>query len=269
MLGSGLRSRPRMVSLLGMLRNYFPFYQIARDLQELLGTATTLKSTNYGPATRFLGTDGAKFNDLLATIRKACVEHGLSHTADMAKRAAQREATTYDDVYHSLTHLNDSLTSELEREAIFRIAPERKGYFEHDDLLGPEVTAAFQSCTRDIRNAGSCYALEQPDGCVHHLMMVLERGLRALAAKLSVPYQQTNWQTIINKIDSELKAMKRGDPQKNFYREVNAQFGFLKDAYRNHSEHAHDDPYDMPKAQSIFNHVKAFMQELEKGGLTE
>jgi hypothetical protein len=137
-----------------------------------------------------------------------------------------------------------------------------------DDLFRPEVTAAFPSCTRDIRNAGSCYALEQPDGCVHHLMMVLERGLRALAAKLSVPYQQTNWQTIINKIDSELKTMKRG-PQRDFYLEVNAQFGFLKNAYRNHSEHAHDDPYDMPKALSIFNHVRAFMQELAKQGLTE
>jgi len=193
----------------------------------------------------------------------------LSHTAEMAKRAAQREATTYDDVYHSLTHLNDSLTNELEREAIFRIAPERKGYYDQGDLFGPEVTAAFPSCAQDNRNAGNCYALEQPDGCVHHLMLVLERGLRALAARVGVPYVRANWQDIINKIQSELNKMLRGDPQKDFYREVNAQFGFLKDAYRNHSEHAHDDPYDMPKALSIFNHVKAFMQELEKGGLKE
>jgi hypothetical protein len=50
---------------------------------------------------------------------------------------------------------------------------------------------------------------------------------------------------------------------------VNAQFGFLKEAYRKHSAHARDDPYDMPKALSIFNHVKEFMQEIEKGGLKE
>jgi hypothetical protein len=41
----------------------------------------------------------------------------------------------------------------------------------------------------------------------------------------------------------------------------------LKDAYRNHSEHARDNPYDMDKARSILNHVRDFMQPLEKGGL--
>ena len=251
-----------MVSLLEMLQNYFPFYKIARDLQDLLDVANFNKDELWPVHSH-------RYNDLLAAIQKTCEEHGLVYTADMAKRAIQRKATTYDDVHYSLTHLNDSLTIELEREAIFRIVPERKGYYEQDDLFGPEVAAAFPSCAQDIRNAGNCYALEQPDGSVHHLMMVLERGLRALAAKLSVPYQQTNWQTIINEIGSELNRLPRGDPQKNFYREVNAQFGFLKDAYRNHSEHAHDDLYDMPKALSIFDHVKAFMQELEKGGLTE
>jgi hypothetical protein len=81
------------------------------------------------------------------------------------------------------------------------------------------------------------------DGCVHHLMLVLERGLKALAAKLGVPYQHTNCQDIINKIASELKSMRRG-PDRDFYTEVNAQFGFLKDAYRNH---AYDD-----RSRSIF-----------------
>jgi len=40
-------------------------------------------------------------------------------------------------------------------------------------------------------------------------------------------------------------------------------------AYRNHSEHARDDHYDTPKALSILNHVRGFMQALEKGGLSE
>ena len=247
-----------------MLRNYLPFYKIALDLQELRSRAALLKEIE----SKIPEWVAQEYPNLLTAIQKACDAHGLSHTAELARRVAQREAKTNHDIHHSLTHLNDSLISELEREAIFRIAPEQKGYYEQDDLFGPAVAAAFPSCSRDIRNAGSCYALEQEDGCVHHLMMVLERGLRALAAKVGVPYLRTNWQEIINKIDHELKTMQRG-ALKDFYLAVNAQFGFLKDAYRNHSEHAHDDPYDMPKALSIFNHVKAFMQELEKGGLTE
>ena len=84
-----------------------------------------------------------------------------------------------------------------------------------------------------------------------------------------MPYQRTNWQNIIGPIETKIKGgMPRGH-ERDFYLEVNAQFGFLKDAYRNHSEHARDDYYDMPKALSILNHVRSFMQELEKGGLTE
>ena len=46
---------------------------------------------------------------------------------------------------------------------------------------------------------------------------------------------------------------------RDFYIEVNSQFGLLKDTYRNHSEHARDDHYDMPKALHILNHVRDFM----------
>ena len=86
-----------------------------------------------------------------------------------------------------------------------------------------------------------------------------------MAAKVSVsPYHQSNWQTVITNVETKTKTLPRG-ADLDFYREVNAQFGFLKVAYRNHSEHAHDDPYDMEN----LIHVRNFMQELAKGGLSE
>jgi len=99
---------------------------------------------------------------------------------------------------------------------------------------------------------------------------VLERGLNALADKVLVSYHYADWQKIIGQVESKLKsgALPRG-PELDFYRHVNAQFGFLKEAYRKHSAHARDDPYDMEKALSILNHVRSFMQELAKGGLSE
>ena len=92
--------------------------------------------------------------------------------------------------------------------------------------------------------------------------------MNALATRVGIPYQRANWQNIIEQIASNLKSAPRG-PDRDFYLEVNAQFGFLKDAYRNHSEHARDDHYDMPKALSILNHVRDFMQAIEKDGLKE
>jgi hypothetical protein len=105
----------------------------------------------------------------------------------MAKRLIDKAPPeTYDVMFVDLDHLDGSLQTALKKEAVFRIPPERKDFFECDNLFGPKVADAFPSCGRDIQKAGSCYTLGQEDACVHHLMLVLERGLRALATKVGV-----------------------------------------------------------------------------------
>jgi hypothetical protein len=252
-----------------MLRSYFPIYKIGLELQELRTDSKILKTPSAFTPGKVGDGHAERFRVLLQTVIQECADHDLDYTAELAKRISARpQPETYADLFSELNHLNDSLSHQLETEAVFRVSPALKGYFEQDELFGPKVAAAFPSCERDIRKAGSCYALGQEDACVHHLMLVLERGLNALAATVGVPYQRSNWQNIIDQIASKLKSTPKGT-ERDFYVEVNAQFGFLKDAYRNHSEHARDDHYDMSKALSILNHVLGFMQALEKGGLSE
>jgi hypothetical protein len=267
MSSAARRPRPAGLEPWDMPESYLPIYQLALDLGALRANA---RFWNDQPSREVFDSDARIFPVLLEEIHRKCLAFGFTHTAELAKRIIQRNPSlkTYSDILSPLNHLNDSLNHELEAEAVFRIPDRRKEYFERDDLFGPEVATAFASCARDIRKAGSCYALAQEDACVHHLMLVLERGLNALAAKVNVPYLHTNWQNIIGPIGSKLKSEPRG-PEREFLLVVNAQFGFLKDAYRNHSEHARDDPYDMEKALSILNHVRAFMRALAKGGLTE
>lgn len=251
-----------------MLQSYFPIYEIALDIQNLRARAELFKGIH---ASKIHDPDVGLFRALLEKIQRRCLEYGLTHTSELAECAINRPLPdTYNEMISELTHLNDSLSNQLKKEAVFRVTPEWKKYYEQNDLFGPEVAAAFPSCERDIRKAGSCYALGQEDACVHHLMLVLERGLYTLAAKVGlVSYQHANWQTVINQIDIELKSSSLPRPDRDFYRQVNAQFGFLKEAYRNHSAHTRDDHYDMEKALSILNHVRNFMQAMEKGGLAE
>jgi len=257
----------RLWSLWDMLQKYLPIYKIAIDIQRLRRTADIYKETRR-PVDEI---DAKKFLALLQTVQRECLILGLTAPHEMAERLIDKQTPpeSYSFLVGDLDHLDGSLMTALDKEAVFRIPPERKGYFEQTDLFGSEVAAKFPSCTRDIQKAGSCYALEQEDACVHHLMMVLERGLKALAKDVGVTqYQQSSWQTVITNVETQMKTLK-GGPKLVFYREVNAQFGFLKIAYRNHSEHAHDDPYDMEKALHILNHTKFFMQALEKGGVSE
>jgi hypothetical protein len=251
-----------------MLQSYYPIYEIALLLQSLRTVAMFFKdSVHKNPPLD----EVKRFNDLLEIVQQRCLEYGLNYTSDMAKRILKKPTpTTYADLFPELDHLNESLSYELKKEAVFRIPPERKDSFERTEFFGPKVAAAFPSCERDIRKAGSCYALGQEDACVHHLMLVLERGLYALAKRVGVgSYQHANWQAVINQIDSQLKSSSLPPADRDFYRQVNAQFGFLKEAYRNHSAHTRDDHYDMAKALSILNHVRDFMLALEKGGLSE
>ena len=269
-LGPSCMERPfhGLWSLWNMLQSYLPIYEIAMDLQRLRSEAEIRK--NLSTLSDVMQEWHKKaFRTLCISMIQKCPNYGFCHTAELAKRVFSREVpTNYADMFSALAPLDDSLSYELENESVFRIPPERKDYFEKADLLGPQVGAAFPSCGPDARNAGSCYALGQAEACVHHLMLVLERGLNALATKVGVPYQRINWQVIIDQIGAKLKSLPRG-PEREFFTEVNAQFGFLKDAYRNHAEHARDNPCDLDKARSIFNHVRDFMQELEKGGLSE
>jgi hypothetical protein len=254
-------------SLWDMLQDYLPIYKIGFDIQRIRQTAEIYKETRR----EVDEIDAKRFRTLLQAIQRECLALGLTDPQEMAERLIGKDTPpeSYAFMAGDLDHLDASLRAALNKEAVFRIPPERKKYFEQTDLFGPDVTAAFPSCTRDIKKAGSCYAFEQEDACVHHLMMVLERGLKALAARVKVSGHYTNWQTIINEIEKQLASSTLPRPERIFYTEVNAQFEFLKVAYRNHSEHAHDDPYDMEKAASILIHVREFMQELTKGGLSE
>jgi hypothetical protein len=89
---------------------------------------------------------------------------GLTPTHEMAKRLIDKGPPEIYTMFVDLDHLDGSLITALKKEAVFRIPLERRGFFERDKLFGPKVAAAFPSCDRDIRKAGSCYALGQEDG---------------------------------------------------------------------------------------------------------
>jgi hypothetical protein len=248
-----------------MLHTFTPFLEIGSEMGRLLERATLLGQIKEEVTTH----DAKRFQVVVENLQRECIKFGFRHTAKQAIGVMERfPPATNGILVEQITALNTAVRHELGEEGLVRVPYDRVGYYEQVDAFGPEVAAAFPKCQRDIERAGSCYALDQPDACVHHLMLVLERGLNVLAGKLGVVFQYTNWEEIIKKINIALGPLPRG-PQRQFYLDVNADFGFLKVAYRNHAEHVRDDPYDMPKGRSIYDHVRDFMRHLADGGLTE
>jgi HEPN domain-containing protein len=151
----------------------------------------------------------------------------------------------------------------------FKIEVKDKELFsEQNKPFGDQVTSAFPECNDDIKAAARCLALGESNASVFHSMRILELGLRALAREVELSDDSaSNWQNIIDQIESKIRILgksKRFEGKDEKLRHLSAaavQFRYFKDAWRNHVTHARSS-YDENTAQSIFDHVRDFMQEL-------
>jgi hypothetical protein len=131
----------------------------------------------------------------------------------------------------------------------------------------------------DIEEAGNCLAAECNTAAVFHLMRVAEIGLRALAEDRNAsfknkPIDQQEWGTILGFLDGCILQLRKDgianwsdpqikDVQIRFYSEVVAELRGFNEAWRRHISHAREDGiYDRDYANSIFKHVRSFMQKL-------
>jgi hypothetical protein len=268
-------------SLHDMLKRYaFSFYGAVVRMEELRNEARALAS--LGAYTTSNNLHAHKRDSVIACLkemRTECETLDLIHTSSMisfAESEVQRKGDdyTYADLLKEIDTLSFSFAAELRRVSCFRIASEKDKYFETNDLFGLEVSKAFASCIGEIQAAGTCYALEQNEACVFHLMRTLERSLGVLASKFGVPFDHDNWHKIIEQLETRIRKMDAATfgpdwkEKQKFYARAANQFMFFKDAWRNHVMHVRD-AFDEGRALSVYNSVKGFMQALAEGGLTE
>jgi hypothetical protein len=260
------------MSLFDMLRRYtFSFYEVVARIERARRNA----SIDSGKANTYKLDE---LNKTLVQLRAECVKLDLVSTPDLISHIESevlRKGKDYtcEDMANHLGALASTFATELQKEMVFRIADERIKYFEKVDLFGPQVNTAFPSCGTDITNAGNCYALEQYDASAFHSMKILERGLGVLAKKFGVGFSHTNWHTVIEQIEKEIRNMNSSfganwKEQQKFCSRAATHFMFLKDAWRNHIMHG-PDVYDEGRAHSILDQVRELMQALAEGGLAE
>lgn len=139
---------------------------------------------------------------------------------------------------------------------------------------------AFPTAKDDIEAAVDCYALGYNHASIYHSMMVLERGLPALARRLKVTVKRSRptWKDMIDDIRRGMdaarvalaapskgrkplarQATKRWHEILGHCGEVAQEFGFFEHAWRNHIAHgrAH---YEESDAKTVLDHTRAFME---------
>jgi hypothetical protein len=164
----------------------------------------------------------------------------------------------------------NTVLAELRGITFLRINKRDKDLFDKESLFGEDVAANFSHAKYDIAEASKCLALNRSTACVLHLMRVLEVGLNSLANQFQVVFTHTNWNQVIEQIESKIRDIDK-DPNKpatwkedrKFYSAAANQFRYFKDSWRNYAMHIHD-KYTPEEALIVYTSVKVFMEQIAK-----
>ncbi|MDA0739529.1 MAG: hypothetical protein O2999_12800 [Nitrospirae bacterium] len=180
------------------------------------------------------------------------------------------DAPTYNELALQYKEFYKCLYDEIS-ENLFLFLPTEKQQFYLDPLeqFGVNVSR-FESAREDVEEAGKSYATSRNTACVFHLMRVLEVGLNVLAKHFHLSDEQTDWETIIKKIQDKIHELDQlpkdltpeiWQSDHRIYSEMAMHLWFLQDVYRNHAMHSREH-YDETSALAIYNHASSFMKHV-------
>ncbi len=93
-------------------------------------------------------------------------------------------------------------------------------------------------------------------------MRVMEVGVQRFGTRLGVPLaNELNWQTILDLVNSEIKARKAKDQETIAISQVAAHLFNVKVTWRNPTMHP-TSKYTLDEAKDIYQNVKTFMGSL-------
>jgi hypothetical protein len=203
---------------------------------------------------------------------------GEGRLGDLATIA--RLGGAYEDLAHELHALRSDIRHASQFERFYHYRKDRGLLLITKDADWATVLTAFPSTRRDVDAAVDCYALEHPDASIYHCMMILERGLPALAKRIGARFkkERPTWKDMTDAIRSRIDARRnalmsppRGSrplskaaakKERELLEtagEAAIEFKFFEHAWRNHIAHGRA-AYDENDAKKVLEHVRTFME---------
>lgn len=174
-------------------------------------------------------------------------------------------------VLEDIHGLRISIMEEAGDKLFIYIPSDNVVFFESDHLAGFEVNNSFPSAAAEIKDGGTCLALDLNTAAVFHLMRAAEHGLRGLARHLKVKVKGTieyaDWGNILAAIDKKLSASqskprgKKKSEELEFFRLIQSELNTLKDVWRNNVMHTRG-RYTHSEAVGVLLRVQEFMRRL-------
>jgi hypothetical protein len=262
-----VRENPnRPVSLLDMLRVYAGnFIAVGALLQKCAANLGAVAS----PDRRMDSETAGDFGEAIGRIKQDCAQMGLAHTEEIAsfhESEGRTGAMTFLQASNAVNEISRIYHSELRNRLFVYVRADVANFYEQLDLLGKDGSRAFPSSLDEIRDAGTCYALEQYTASVMHCMRALETALVALADEFGVDSSREQWHRIISDIEDAVDALGPSAgldwrTRKEFYAPACQEFRYFKDAWRNHAMHSRT-RYNPSETKRVLDHVIDFIKHL-------
>jgi hypothetical protein len=251
--------------------NGYAYLKLGQDLESLRLVFYMAGQLEQGHPGRDLTPDEKQhLADSLGATLSMCqdldlsVSRGLLATATNDPPQTQRE----------LDMLIQAVVSELKTKVFFYVPSYRANFHQSNWIPPDSVERALPNAAKEMKEAGNCYAYGQSTACVLHAMRAAEVGLwslaRRLRVKLSYPIELAQWLTLIEHIESKIKALgpslskgKAKDEKLAFYADAAVHFLCFKDAWRSRAAHARA-TFNEDAAYSILNHTREFFVALSK-----
>jgi hypothetical protein len=267
---------------------HYSFYMLsnyASKILELLNNLRTWQDSLYEiwkPGEKDQGTfaDQEKF-----IAWKKCIEDALSLCDELDLKSSPTRIALFLEEFspdinpfrcsNCVREIYSLIEADLRGVYFESIAPSKADFYDHS--LGREAVAqAFPSAVPDLKEAGTCFALNRNTACVFHIIRAMEIALRALAkcsgvkvkGKKTVPLEYQEWNCIIEQITAKSKDYvdpKRGPKKLNalsFFSACIMDFNFFKDSIRNILVHNRRGLYNSPDAFSALIRAKECLERL-------
>lgn len=270
----------RCVSLLDMLN--FPaaeISQISHGLGVVLGNGKK-NGSEFLERANWIGDLVSLSNRLGLTVtREHCADFVVQIARNNPKNVKLVEAgenssltipsTPVDPVWlaQQIELIQTTLVAEMRSMKFTAIPKDRNAFCDPKWLADTKTVDGFPTSHRELQQAGNCYAVGQPTACVFHAMRALEPALTALAGNFSIDASHSNWQTLIERIESTIRALgnqpktQQKIDDETFFGNAASHFYFIKNAWRNHVAHGRA-TYSDDEALKILQSTVQFVESL-------
>jgi hypothetical protein len=198
----------------------------------------------------------------------------LTHINEYLDSAAARRIDLWydEEIPREIRVLREAFRDDLVEQPVYLPDIARSAWFEHKQPFDQKVYDSFPTLHRDITDAGTCFASDNPTACVFHLMRVVEQAIRILARKLRVRGLKTDLdyedfkriQTELNKKLAQLRNSRRGKRREReieFYADVADRCQYFKEMWRDNVMHSRKS-YETADAAGILTRVSELMRRL-------